>query len=140
MSQALETDRNAAVAPRRHAITIAECARIAAAGVFAPAVRMELIEGELIEMAPIGDAHANLVSALGALLIEAVGARRVRIQQPLMLSETSRPEPDIVVLREPAQLLPRLEGCTGAFGQTAVRTRYRQRRPSLRASLSRSRR
>jgi len=111
VSQILESERSARTEPRRHAITLAECAQMAAAGVFAPGVRMELIEGELIEMAPIGDAHANLVSALAALLIEALGARRVRIQQPLALSDTSRPEPDIVLLREPAPVPPRLDWC-----------------------------
>jgi len=100
--------------PRRHAITIAECAQMAAAGVFLAGLRMELIEGELIEMAPIGDAHANLVSAVAALLIEALGARRVRIQQPLVLNDTSRPEPDIVVLREPMPLPPHLAWCPAA--------------------------
>lgn len=114
LSQTLPSERSTRSIPRRHAITIAECAHMAAAGVFASDVRMELIEGELIEMAPIGDSHANLVSALAALLVEALGARRIRIQQPLVLSETSRPEPDIVVLFEPAPVPPRLDWCPQA--------------------------
>lgn len=114
VSEGLQIEYSARSAPRRHAITIDECARMAAAGVFAPDVRMELIEGELIEMAPIGDAHANVVSAIAALLVEALGPRRVRIQQPLVLSGTSRPEPDIVVLRDPAAVPPHLDWCPQA--------------------------
>jgi Uma2 family endonuclease len=120
VSQALQSEQVSRQVPRRHAITIAECARMAAAGVFAPGVRMELIEGELIETAPIGDAHANVVSVLAALLIEALGARRVRIQQPLVLSETSRPEPDIVVLRDPVPVPPRLDWCPRAADAALV--------------------
>lgn len=120
MSQALQSEQVARQVPRRQAITIAECARMAAAGVFAPGVRMELIEGELIETAPIADAHANVLSVLAALLIEALGARRVRIQQPLVLSETSRPEPDVVVLRDPVPVPPRLDWCPQAADAALV--------------------
>ena len=118
MNQTLESTL-ARAEPRRHAITISECAQMASAGVFSAGVRMELIEGELIEIAPMGDAHANLVSAVAALLIEALGARRVRIQQPLVLNATSRPEPDIVVLREPMPLPPDLNWCPSA-GEAAL--------------------
>jgi hypothetical protein len=40
--------------PQRHAITVEEYTRMGEAGVFAPQVRLELMEGEIVEMAPIG--------------------------------------------------------------------------------------
>src|SRR5262245_1829529 len=50
--------------PQRHAISAAEYLRMGEAGVFATDARLELMDGEIIEMAPIGSAHAAIVNAL----------------------------------------------------------------------------
>jgi hypothetical protein len=56
--------------PRRHSITVTEYVRMGEAHVFAHDARLELMEGEIVEMAPIGSAHAAVVNTLAALLGE----------------------------------------------------------------------
>jgi Uma2 family endonuclease len=85
--------------PRRHAITVDEYVRMGAANVFAPDARLELMEGEIVEMAPIGSAHAAVVNTLDALLGELAPRAIVSVQHPLMLSERSAPQPDVMLLR-----------------------------------------
>ncbi len=69
------------------------------AGVFPPDERVELIDGEVLQMTPQGAAHAT------ALLLVAEGLRlafgtgtHVRVQLPLGLDPTSEPEPDVTVV------------------------------------------
>jgi len=63
--------------------------------------RVELIEGELIDMTPIGSRHANLVDVLAQILVRRLPAGcRVRVQNPLRLGESSEPQPDIAVVRD----------------------------------------
>jgi Uma2 family endonuclease len=85
--------------PRRHAITVEEYMRMGEAQVFAPEARLELIEGEIIEMAPISSAHASVVSTLDTLLRAAAPRAMVSVQRPLVLSERSAPQPDVMLLR-----------------------------------------
>ncbi len=69
------------------------------AGVFAPEARFELIEGEIIEMAPIGSPHAGTVAILDRILARAAGDRAiVWVQNPLRLGERSMPQPDLALL------------------------------------------
>lgn len=49
----------------RHRFTVAEYHRMAESGMLAPDARVELIEGEIIDMPPIGSPHAGTVSFLG---------------------------------------------------------------------------
>ena len=70
------------------------------AGAFAPGERVELIEGEIVRMPPIGPLHSGLVNRLNRLLVRAVGDRAiVHVQNPVELSERSEPEPDLALLR-----------------------------------------
>jgi Uma2 family endonuclease len=85
--------------PRRHAITVEEYLRMGQAHVFAQQARLELMEGEIVEMAPIGSPHAAVVNTLAALLGEAAPGAIVSVQNPLVLSERSAPQPDVVLLR-----------------------------------------
>ena len=88
-----------AVSPPRR-ITVNEYYDMARAGLFAPDEHVELIEGEVVRVAPIGDRHASAVEALDELLHQAVAGRaRVRCQMPVRLGEYSQPEPDLVVMR-----------------------------------------
>ena len=86
--------------PQRHRITVHEYHRMAEIGLLAPDARVELIEGEIIDMAPIGSEHASVVDQLNHLLVRAVGERAiVRVQGSVRLSHITEPEPDVAVLR-----------------------------------------
>jgi Uma2 family endonuclease len=84
----------------RHRLTVEEYYRMAALGILAPDARVELIEGEIIDMPPQGSPHAALVSALTERLISAVGTRAmVRCQLPIRLGLRSEPEPDFALVK-----------------------------------------
>lgn len=89
--------------PQRHAVTAREYLRMGDAGVFAPEARLELIDGEIIEMAPIGSPHAAVVRTLDRLFVRLVGDRAiVSAQNPVIATERSVPQPDIALLRSRA--------------------------------------
>lgn len=68
-------------------------------GVFGPDDRIQLLEGELVEMSPQKPPHAGIVERLNELLMPAlVGRFRVRVQLPLAAGEYSEPEPDVAVV------------------------------------------
>ena len=54
--------------PRRHRISVHDYPRMAEVGVLAPDARVELIEGKIIDMAPIGNDHQSAVSQLNRML------------------------------------------------------------------------
>jgi Uma2 family endonuclease len=84
----------------RHRITVADYYRMAEAGVLAPDARVELIEGEVIDMAPIGSTHARAVARLNRLLVVAAGDHAlVWPQSSLNLGDLSEPQPDLMLLR-----------------------------------------
>ena len=86
--------------PRRHRITVHEYHRMAEVGLLAPDARVELIEGEIVDMAPIGTEHGSVVDQLNRLLTRAVGDLAiVRIQGAIRLSQITEPEPDVAVLK-----------------------------------------
>lgn len=71
-----------------------------AAGVFTKADRLELIEGELLPVRPIGPAHAYVVDALAQQLTRALDeAFWIRVQGPVTVRPSSEPEPDILIAR-----------------------------------------
>ena len=72
---------------------------MAEVGVLSPDDRVELIEGELIDMPPIGERHARGVDMLAKRLIRAVGeSAYLRIQGPVRLGAHSVPHPDLILL------------------------------------------
>ncbi len=74
--------------------------RMADAGVLSEDDRVELIDGEIIEMTPIGSSHAGCVNALSDLLRRGLGQSViVSVQNPVVLSPHSEPQPDICLLR-----------------------------------------
>jgi len=85
--------------PRRHSITVTEYFRMGEAHVFAHDARLELMDGEIVEMAPIGSAHAAVVDTLASVLREVAPRALVRVQNPLVLGERSAPQPDVTLLR-----------------------------------------
>ena len=87
---------------KRHAITLAEYDRMVEAGVFEPDARIELIRGEILDMAPIGPEHEDAVRRLHLLLFEQCGRRDVVSPQGNSLGlpqSRSRPQPDIAILK-----------------------------------------
>lgn len=87
-------------APAKHRLTAAEFRRMAEVGILRADDRIELIEGELIDMAPIGSNHASVVARLNAWLTAAAGGRFIVFpQNPISLSEHSEPQPDLALLK-----------------------------------------
>ena len=84
---------------KRH-FNITEYYRMAEAGILSEDDRVELIEGEIIKMTPIGSRHAGCVSRLNALFNRLINETAiVSIQNPLRLSNFSEPQPDIALLK-----------------------------------------
>ncbi len=84
----------------RHRITVDEYYRMAQVGLLTEDARVELIEGENIDMAPIGSRHAAVVNDPARLFNFAVhGNALVSIQAPVRLSRASEPQPDLAILR-----------------------------------------
>ena len=80
--------------------TVAEYLALAAAGILAKEERVELLNGEIIRMAPIGNRHLNSVDWLADLMREGVGGRAmVRVQGSIQLDDANSPQPDIAVIR-----------------------------------------
>jgi Uma2 family endonuclease len=81
-------------------LTIDEYHRLAEVGVLARDARVELIDGEIIDMAPIGSRHAATTAFLAKQLIRAVDdAALIFVQSPVRLGTDSAPQPDLAVLR-----------------------------------------
>lgn len=88
------------IAPARHLITAEEFEAMAESGVFAEDDRLELIEGEIIEMSPIGDSHAGCVDWLSNSFKDRLGQRVViSTQNPANVTNISRPQPDVILAR-----------------------------------------
>ena len=91
-------EREAVGAGRR--FTVDEYLALGAAGILAKEERIELLDGEIICMAPIGNRHLNSVDWVAHLMGPAIGDRAmVRVQGSIQLDEASMPEPDIAVIR-----------------------------------------
>ena len=80
--------------------TVDEYLALGAAGILAKEERIELLDGEIIQMAPIGNRHMNSVDWLADLVRESIGRRAmVRVQGSIQLDDATMPEPDIAVIR-----------------------------------------
>ena len=84
----------------RRRFTTAEYMRMGEAGVLGEDDRLELIEGEILELAPIGYGHAACVRRLTSLFSRLLGESvQVSVQNPIDLDEHTQPQPDLVFLR-----------------------------------------
>ena len=89
--------------PRR-LFTVEEYHRMAEAGIFHPGERVELIEGEIVQMSPIGPRHAGCVINATRLFITRLGDREVvSPQNPVVIQPRSEPQPDGVASPRPRQ-------------------------------------
>jgi Uma2 family endonuclease len=87
-------------APRRHRLTVDDYYRMAEVGILDAEARVELIDGEIIDMAPPGSPHASAVLYLTHALTRAVDDRAlVLVQNPVRLNRYSEPQPDLALLR-----------------------------------------
>lgn len=84
-----------------HDLTVEEFCRLADEGAFGPNARVELLDGEVFEMLPIGPFHAysnryltNYFAWIGK------GRWLVDMQNPVLLNNRSQPQPDFTLLRD----------------------------------------
>lgn len=88
----------------RRAFTVDEYYRMAQAGILTEDDRVELLEGEIVEMTPIGPRHAVCVNRLNRDLGRSLGDRAiVQVQGPIRLGPYSEPQPDVSLLRPPLE-------------------------------------
>ncbi|HKS28375.1 MAG TPA: Uma2 family endonuclease [Pyrinomonadaceae bacterium] len=84
----------------KHFFTVEQFERMGEAGILTEDARFELIEGEILEMAPIGSRHAGCVLFLSRFLNRAVGdIAFVSTQNPIQLDDFTQPQPDVALLR-----------------------------------------
>jgi Uma2 family endonuclease len=88
-----------AIALRR--FTVDEYRRMADAGILDEDDRVELLDGQIIEMTPIGPPHRACVNRLNGLLARLAANTRatLSIQNAVVLGRHDAPEPDVAVLR-----------------------------------------
>ena len=87
----------------RRRFTVHEYHRMGQVGILGEDDRLELLEGEIVEMAPIGSRHQATVNRLTELFSARVGdGALVSVQGPVRLAEDSEPQPDLMLLRRRA--------------------------------------
>ena len=85
----------------RHRFTVEEYHKMVETGLLSEGDRVELIDGEVVEMAAIGWRHANCVNDLTMMLARFAQDRYVvSVQNPITISEHGEPQPDLVLLRD----------------------------------------
>lgn len=86
--------------PQRHRISADEYCRMAEIGLLAPEARVELIDGEILDMPPIGKDHESVVDQLNHIFVRAVDDLAiVRVQGSVRLGSLSMPQPDLTLLK-----------------------------------------
>jgi Uma2 family endonuclease len=81
-------------------INVDEYYKMAEVGILKPEDRVELINGEIYEMSPVGSKHGSVVKTLAMILNELFkGEAVIGIQDPVRLDESNEPEPNISILR-----------------------------------------
>ncbi len=92
--------QNPPVQAPHYKLTVEDYYRMGEAGIFREDDRVELIEGEVIEMSPIGCFHAGLGSRISDWLMRPLIGRAIPwTQYPLRLGRYSAPQPDFTLLR-----------------------------------------
>ena len=86
----------------RHRLSRRDYHRLGEAGILGENDRVELLEGQLVDMSPIGPRHAIVTENLNELLVTAFAGRaRIRCQDPVVLNDGSEPQPDFALVRRP---------------------------------------
>jgi Uma2 family endonuclease len=85
---------------QRYRFTVDEYHKMGKAGIFDEDDRVELIDGEIIEMSPINPPHAWCVDYLSMLLNRSLPEDFiVRVQNPIYVDDINEPQPDVAVLK-----------------------------------------
>ena len=80
--------------------TVEEYYDMAKAGILGREDRVELIDGEIFEMSPLGIKHVACVNRANRLFVTAFLDRAVvNIQHPAQLSNKTEPQPDVALLK-----------------------------------------
>ena len=88
------------LAPTKHRFSVKEYYRMAETGVLRPDARVELLNGEITDMSPIGPFHGGVVNRLIRSFTRSSGERwLVSPQNPVRLDDYSEPEPDLMLLK-----------------------------------------
>src|SRR6266545_4719508 len=95
---ATETTRPPVKIPR-HLFSVRDYELMGQTGILHEDDRVELICGEIVEMAPIGDRHASVVARLVDLFRRVPEGAILGVQNPITLSGVSQPEPDVCLVR-----------------------------------------
>ncbi|MFY9610566.1 MAG: Uma2 family endonuclease [Blastocatellia bacterium] len=85
---------------RKRYFNVDDYYRMGEAGLFSEGNRVELIEGEVVEMSPIGSRHAGCVMRASTVLNRGFGHLAiVSVQNPIRLGDFSEPQPDLALLK-----------------------------------------
>jgi Uma2 family endonuclease len=80
--------------------SVEEYHRMAEAGILKPNDRVELLDGDIISMAPMSSRHAATVRKITKFFQRALAEKAtVSVQLPIRLDDHSEPEPDVALLR-----------------------------------------
>jgi len=91
----------------RHHLTRRDYYRLGEAGILGKTDRVELLEGQLVDMSPIGPRHAIVTENLTELLVTGFAGRAgSRCQLPVVLNDGSEPQPDFALVRRPWRGFP----------------------------------
>lgn len=105
VAQEKQTEQTAVIQPNanqsgtRH-FTVEEYYSMGQAGILAEDERVELIQGEIVQMPPIDAPHASFGDRLLSLIFpQVIGKAQMRVQYPILLLDNSSPQPDLALLR-----------------------------------------
>ena len=91
------------LAPAKHRFSVTEYHRMAEVGLLRPDARVELLDGQIIDMSPIGPFHGGVVNRLTRLFNRHAKDRwLVSTQNPVRLNDQSEPQPDVMLLQPSA--------------------------------------
>lgn len=85
---------------QKHYFNVHEYHRMAEVGLLSEDSRVELIEGEIIEMSPIGSTHGGTVNRSSKLLHRKLDdIAIISVQNPVHIDDFSEPQPDLALLK-----------------------------------------
>ena len=91
------------VVQTKHRFNVKEYYRMAETGVLPPNARVELLNGEIIDMSPIGPFHGGVVTYLTEIFAAASKGRwQTRVQNSVWLDDHSEPQPDLALVKASA--------------------------------------
>lgn len=116
MNTSVDFEDEIEVEPQRRRFTVDEFQRMGEAGIFAPDERLELIDGEVIQMTPVGPRHIWSVIHLNKLFTALAGDDLYVSPQLPVQVDTAQPNPDFAILRlppgkRPGMTVPQPEEC-----------------------------